>query len=205
MKAKYHAAHKIPTETQKKFFERNKLTLPPKARIAEDIIQFIMEEEGEKYLQRIDSVRYLQTTLIGTTLDTGETIQYIVCLPLTRRKREGRGHTSVFFAGIRGKNGNLFQRRFEYCVKDGSPLVEKRERYPGVDWGRYWLFGQRLLDDVVVRLSQGLFETDPKWAFSKDHNGFKVWIDPREVSIKRARATMEHSTEENGASCSTHI
>ncbi len=182
MKTRKHKTHIEPTETQKKFFDRNKLVLPPKAAIAEDIIRFIKEEDGERYLQRIELVRSLQVTLIGTELDTGETVEYITCTPLHRRKSE---YSSILLAGIRKGKGSLFQRRFEFCRKDGCPLFEQKERNPGVDWDRYSLFRSHLCEEIV-KLSRELLETDPKWKFDMAGSEFSFWIDPKKVSGKRA-------------------
>ncbi|MDO8686791.1 MAG: hypothetical protein Q7K11_01100 [Candidatus Berkelbacteria bacterium] len=192
--AKFHEKWKKPTETQRKFFERNRLVLPPKAVIAEDIIRFIQEEEGEKYLRRIELVRSLQS-LIGTTLDTGETIEYIVFLPMARRGRAR--NVSVVRAALRRTKGSLVRCGLEYCVKDGEPLLSRECKGDNIDWERYWLFRRHLLAEIV-RLSQELLETDPKWMLQKYGGEIKFWIDPRKVSGKRAIATMEHSTGENG-------
>ncbi|MDO8593913.1 MAG: hypothetical protein Q7R93_00140 [bacterium] len=193
--ATFHQKWKKPTETQRKFFERNKLVLPPKTLIADDIIRFIQEEEGEKYLRRIELVRSLQTTLIGMTLDTGETIEYIVFLPIARRERAR--NVSVVRAALRRTKGSLVRCGLEYCVKNGEPLLSKEYTENNIDWERYWLFRQHLKQEIE-RKAKELVGTDPKWMLQKYGGGFKFWIDPRKVSTKRAIATMEHSTGENG-------
>lgn len=179
-----------PTEAQKKFFERNKLVLPPTALIAENIIASIQEEEGARYLQKIELVRSLQN-LIGITLDTGETIEYVTLIPFAKRSQVSNRPDSRILAGLRAKKGDHFQRGFERCLKGGSSLLPREYKNRTINWERYWLFREELLRGIE-RFAKELTEADPKWKFEKCASnvfGFWFWVDPKKVPGNRAVST----------------
>lgn len=178
------AKWKKPTEAQRKFFEKNKLILPVRALAAYNIITYIQEETGIRYLQRIGLIRSLQN-LIGTTLDTGETVEYITVIPFKKRNRRNTACSGIF-VGVRAKNGNSFQCSLESCWKDGNCLLPKKNASQTIDWGRYMQFRENLLLEIG-RLAKKLTETDPKWGFKRWRDDiFIFWIDPRKISGKRA-------------------
>lgn len=174
---------KQPTEAQKKFFARNRLVLPPTAKIAGNIIAFIQEEEGAMYLQKIEVVRSLQK-LIGMRLDNGEVIEYITTLPFARRYRHRQHHSprtkraSPVLAGLRRPKGRIVQQGLEFCIKDGTPLLVNKAGDKVVDWERFCLFREDLLQDVKRRAVQFIADA-PKWRFGMGlRNDFDFWITP---------------------------